>query len=129
MTEQPEPLDYAGPPEPKQAPLVEWTWLGMLTGIPIALFALFAAVASEINGDRYLLAAKLLFPYSTLAIRLAGHGSVPLVLASLAQFPLYGATCGAAAARGRFWRVLLILAAAHLLASGLCLVVPLLKLR
>ena len=89
MVEQPDPLDYASPPQPERAPVVEWASLGVIAGVPVALFGLFAAYASASNDQGHAFIAKLLFPYLMLGTRSAGHYSALVILLAIAQFPLY----------------------------------------
>ncbi len=70
------------------------------------------------HGDYFY--AKLLYPYTMLSALVFDSFAIPFILLAVTQFPLYGALCGLAAAKGRTLTVGLAIIIMHALAVMLC---------
>ena len=81
---------------------------------------LLLAIGSAGAGHGDYLYAKLLYPYMMLASLLFDSFAIPFILLAVPQFPLYGALCGLAAAKGRGLIAGLAIIIMHALAVALC---------
>jgi hypothetical protein len=81
---------------------------------------LLLAIGSGGAGHGDYFHAKLLYPYMMLASLVFDSLAIPFILLAVPQFPLYGALCGLAAAKGRTWTVGLAIIIMHALAVALC---------
>ena len=114
------PLDYQPPPPKPAVSRLAEICVGAGIGAVATIPAVFAALASAGAGHGHYVAARALFPIPILLTYLGnGFGGEVLILAALAQFPIYGAVIGYASGRARVFAVLVI-AAAHLAAAAVC---------
>lgn len=82
---------------------------------------LLLAIGSAGAGHGDYLYAKLLYPYMMLASLLPFDSfAIPFILFAIPQFPLYGALCGLADAKGRLLMVGLAIIIMHASAIALC---------
>ncbi len=81
---------------------------------------LLLAIGSGGAGHGNYLYAKLLYPYMMLASLPFDSLAIPFILFAIPQFPLYGALCGLADAKGRLLTVGLAIIIMHALAIALC---------
>ena len=88
-------LDYARPPEKPLRNAVTWATSGGLVGGFVTLPAMLLAIIFAGAGHGHYDFARALFPFSMLATLLTGNYiSIPLIIAGLLQFPLYGLVIG-----------------------------------
>lgn len=115
----PELLDYGRPPVPDHREVVLGTILGGGAGILLTIVVVGGLVVGDF--PRNALIARFLLPYTMLAASLAPSARWihwPVIVSAIVQYPLYGTFCGAALAKGRFWRGLGIVAGIHTVAAA-----------
>ena len=81
---------------------------------------LLLAIGSGGGGHGDYFYAKLLYPYTMLVALVFDSLAIPFLLFAVLQFPLYGALCGRAAAKGRAWAAGLGIIIMHATAAALC---------
>jgi hypothetical protein len=113
----PELLQYGRPPVPDHREIVLSAILGGGAGILLTIVVVGGLVVGNLPGSARI--ARVALPYTVLGASLpwSGHWIYwPVLVSAIVQYPLYGAFCGAAVARGRFWKALGIVAAFHVVA-------------
>jgi hypothetical protein len=91
-----------------------------IIGILLTPVCLLLAIGSGGAGHGDYLYAKLLYPYTMLSAPVLDSLVAPSILFAVPQFPLYGALCGLAAAKGRALTVGLAIMIMHASAVALC---------
>ena len=99
-------------------------WLPVICFLAATPVCLLLGLASAGVGHGDYVIARILFPSPMLAAVLFGSVGAPLVVLSVAQFPLYGIALGAANVRGKMPLASVVLLAAHALSAAACFVVP-----
>jgi len=92
----------------------------LVIGVLLTPVCLLLAVGSGGAGHGDYFYAKLLYPYAMLVALLFDSLVIPFILLAVPQFPLYGALCGLAAAKGLGLTAGLALIIMHALAVALC---------
>jgi hypothetical protein len=92
----------------------------IIAGILLTPVCLLLATGSAGAGRGRYLYAKLLYPYAMISALVFDSLLIPSILFAVPQFPLYGALCGLAAAKGRVRMVGLGVIMMHALAVALC---------
>ncbi|HEY8751798.1 MAG TPA: hypothetical protein VIM11_27705 [Tepidisphaeraceae bacterium] len=120
MEEEVTTLDYANPHNKPPRNGVAWAISGAIFGGLLTLPALLLAFISARAGHGHYGFARAVFPFSMLATLLTGNYiSLPLIIAGLLQFPLYGLVIGFSVAQ-RNWIWLVVIIIAHSLAVTAC---------
>ncbi|HZH30389.1 MAG TPA: hypothetical protein VEY11_06460 [Pyrinomonadaceae bacterium] len=92
----------------------------LIVGILLTPVCLLLATGSAGAGHGDYFYAKLLYPYAMISVLVFDSLLLPSILFAVPQFPLYGALCGLAAAKGHRWMVGLGIIMTHALAVALC---------
>jgi hypothetical protein len=92
----------------------------IIIGVLLTPVGLLLAIGSGGAGHGDYFYAKLLYPYAMISALVFDSLVIPSLLLAVPQFPLYGALCGLAAAKGRRWMVGLGIIMMHALAVALC---------
>lgn len=92
----------------------------LIIGVLLTPVCLLLAIGSGGAGHGDYFYAKLLYPYAMISALVFDSLVIPSILFAVPQFPLYGALCGLAAAKGRMWAVGLGIVMMHALAVALC---------
>jgi hypothetical protein len=93
--------------------------LGAALGLPVAVLALFAAIASAGAGHGDYVAARALFPASMLLTLQEDHIGTQSIVLALLQFPIYGGLLGWSLLRKSYLPAIAV-GAFHLVAVVIC---------
>ena len=92
----------------------------MIASLIATPFCLFFALLLAGSGHGSYFPAKVLFPYTMISALLLGTITVPLILLSIIQFPIYGFALGVAKKKGWFVPIAGLILILHIAALMLC---------